>query len=95
MLDHGTQVEFLLSDGTEADVTFCVDCAGQLAASDYHPLWSAVIEVTDRLLKFHSSNDRRRGLSRMQRQWPLAVLRWRRESPVTGAMVVDRRGPRR
>lgn len=91
MLDSGTQVEFLLSDGTCAHLDMCVDCATALQPEDYLAAWDAVLDRTAERLRDARPNERRRKLGRLARVWPMAVLRWRRQDPATGRIVVDRR----
>lgn len=92
MTDRGTQVEFLLSDGTECDVTFCNDCAAGLALEDFGPMWDAVLAATARELAERPLDERARLTMPLMRVWPLAILRRRRESPESpGVMVLDRR----
>ena len=93
MLEHGTQVELLLSDGSCAHLDFCVECADRFGPADYQAAWDAVLDATALSLASRRPNEQRRGLLGMMRVWPLAVLRWRRQDPATGDLVLDRRGP--
>ena len=93
MTDLGTQVEFLLSDGTECDVTFCTTCAAALSPGDFGAVWDAVLDATGRELADRHPTERVMKTIPMTRIWPLAILRRRRESPEQpGVMVLDRRG---
>lgn len=92
----GTQIEFLLSDGTEADITCCIDCAGRLLPQDYQSIWEAIIDRVDlscRLAK-QSENERRRAVAQYTRIWPVALLRCRVVDPETNSLRVDRRWKR-
>lgn len=92
-LECHTQVEFLLSDGSEADVSFCVTCAEKLRPADYPRVWDAccVRGDVDNQRAGRSLNARKVAWARLQHVWPLGVLRWRRHAPASGLMVVDRR----
>jgi hypothetical protein len=93
-LDHGTQVEFLLPDGSEADISFCVPCASRLTPADYSALWACVLDRTDATLRVAGRREaeRRMTLAPLMRAWPMAKLRARREIPeMPGQLTVDRR----
>ena len=93
MLPDGVQVTFLMSDGTEADVTFCVACARALRPADYPRVWDRVVDAVDHA----AARAQRRPVERRLlvrpylTLWPLAILRWRRESAELSRLVVDRR----
>ena len=93
MTDLGTQVEFLLSNGTECDVTFCTTCAAALSPGDFGAVWDAVLDATGRELAGRTPTERARLMAPLMRVYPMGVLRWRLESPEQpGVMVLDRRG---
>lgn len=93
MLPHGLQVEFLLSNGAEADVTFCEPCARNLKPEHYILAWGRVIDRTDLALQLEQRRDteRRIVLTEYMTLWPIAVLRWRRENAELKRLVVDKR----
>ncbi len=92
MLDHGTQVEFLLSDGSEIDVAMCFDCATSLRPAMYQRLWRACIDRQRIAMELagKSPNEIAVALARLEAVWPIGLLRKRREAE--GMLVVDRRG---
>ena len=94
-LDAGTQVEFLLSDGSEADVSFCLVCAAHLTPADYQKVWECVIDRA--LLAFRvagrAATEQRMAVESYRRIFPIAVVRWRREGREINRLVVDRRRP--
>lgn len=89
--EHGVQAEFLMSDGSEADITFCLDCANQIMPEDYQPIWEACLDLTDKVLSGRHANERKARLAESTKLWPVALLRCRREDPALREMVVDRR----
>jgi hypothetical protein len=91
MLDEGTQVEMLLSDGSCVHLDFCVGCASKLTPDDYLDAWEAVLDRTEERLATTRPNERQRKVQHLARLWPMAVLRWRRQDPATGRIVPDRR----
>ena len=91
MLETGTQVEFLLSDGSSAHLDFCVEDAMRLQPEDYLAAWDAVLDRTEELATALRPNERQRAIQQAARLWPIAVLRWRRQDPSTGQVVIDRR----
>ena len=91
MLEHGTQVEFLMSDGSCVHLDVCVDCASRLQPEDYLDAWDAVLDRTEEVTRDHRPNERLRAIRHLARLWPMAVLRWRRQDPTTGRLLVDRR----
>ena len=91
MLETGCQVEFLMSDGSEADIACCVDCARTLAPEDYLPLWRGVVDANARALAHRPKNEQRRLLAASMRVWPVALKLCRREDQAAGRLVVDRR----
>lgn len=92
MLDIGTQITFALSDGTEADVAFCVDCARALTPADYQAVWDACVERADFSYR-HSGREavRKLRIAKLMAVWPVGVLRWRREAPEGRALILDER----
>lgn len=98
MTEEGTQVEFLLSDGSVAHVAFCVTCARNLRPEHYQTVWEKNVEAHDVLcgIARRTPNQRRAILRRAMRVWPVAVLKWRRQDRnligvVPNGLVVDRR----
>lgn len=91
-LETQTQVEFLLTDGSEADVSFCDECARNLRPAHYIHVWRACVErgILALQLARRSANDQRLARLQGERVWPLAVLRRRRQGP-EDILVVDRR----
>lgn len=87
-----TQVEFLLSDGSEADITFCRPCADALRPAHYIEVWRACVERGDLSLRLagRSENARLVAKARGLAQWPVGILR-RRLAVEDGQLVVDRR----
>jgi hypothetical protein len=94
MKEHGTQIEFLLSDGSQADISCCVDCAAAIRPEDYQTIWQAVIDRAVISLRDRPANERRRLLAQYTRIFPLALLAWRRPHGDWPQMVLDRRGPK-
>lgn len=94
-LECGTEVEFLLADGTTTHLTFCLACAHRLRPEEYGPLWESVLDLTDRSLQRldRSNNERKVVLATLARQWPIAVLFRRRINYETtpATPVIDRR----
>lgn len=82
-LDHGLQVTFLLSDRSEADVTFCRDCAATLTSADYPAIWTAVVDKAEQILGLSglSPNQMRDELGRLLRLRIVGQLGWRKENP--------------
>lgn len=93
MQEHGTQVTFLLSDGSEADVTFCIDCALRLEPEDYAAAWEACVERTDLSARVASwsPNQRTAAIAHLMGLWPVAVVRRRREGAEPQTLIMDRR----
>ena len=89
----GVQVEFLMSDGAEADVAFCVDCAAALTPDDYQPAWEAC--VARGLLSYEVAGrpvqEMRRAMLPMAQLWPVAVTLWRKQIPELPRLVLARR----
>ena len=90
-LPHGTQVRFLLSTGSVADVLFCRTCADALAPADYWPVWRACLALGDRMLAVGA---RALSVRRLARQagmalFPIAIV-GRRYAP-NGVPMMDRR----
>lgn len=89
--EHQTQIEFLLSDGSEADVTFCLECAGEVRPEHYPAIWRACIDAFAAELGGRSPNERTAKLAAYQQKWIVGQLRKRRHDPESGQIVVDRR----
>lgn len=91
MLDAGTQVEFLMSDGAEADITFCTTCAANIEPAHYQPIWRACIAAAEVQLRLagKSDNERVAALAALMAIWPMALVRRRHEAE--GTLTVDRR----
>ena len=92
MLEHGTQVTMLLTDGSTADVTMCLTCAQALRPAMYPALWRACVERAALSLRLagRSDNDRRVTLAHLRALWPMAQVGRRREAG-DGLLKVDRR----
>ena len=92
MTEDGCQVELLLSDGTEAAITCCRECAKALTPADYQILWEACMDRA--LVSFTaaglSPNDRAMQMRQAATKYPIALLRRRRESHEAGRLVIDR-----
>ena len=100
MLESGTQVEVLLSDGSLCHFDMCVGCAANLAPVDLAALWVTHIARTDELCRLagRRENQRRAIVRAAARVWPVGVTRWRRQDRdlvgvVPDGLVVDRRRP--
>jgi len=91
-LEHGTQVTFLLANGSEADVSLCRDCAGNLRPEHYREMWRACVLRGDVSLALagRSANERRVAWATMLARYPIAQVRRRHE--VDGILAIDRRG---
>lgn len=90
--EHQTQVEFLLSDGSEADITFCIECAAKLEPEHYPAIWRACVEAFEAELAGRSRNERIAKLLSYTKKWILARLRHRRHDPsAPGRICIDRR----
>src|SRR5574341_2292917 len=81
MLDTGTQVTLLLSDGSQADVALCLDCARHLRPEFYSALWRACLRRQDLSLELagRSMNERKAALAHLRARWPLGRVGHRRE----------------
>jgi hypothetical protein len=92
-LDHQTQIELLMSDGSEADILFCLACAKKVTAVDYMAIWQACIEANDLVLSVagRSENERKMHRAKMMAIWPVTVGLLRRHDATTGLLIVDRR----
>lgn len=92
MLEHGTQIELLLSDGSEADVAFCLPCAMNLTPEMYPRLWRLCLDRMEIALGLagRSDNERLAAMAKFDAVWPMAIVRKRREAE--GMLAVDRRG---
>lgn len=93
MLDRGCQLEFLLSDGSEASIACCIECAATLTPADYQRIWTICCDATAFYAQVAgwTDNARRRALWAQIQVWPIALLRKRREGPLPGQLVIDRR----
>lgn len=91
-LDIGTQVRCLLSNGTTADIAFCLDCATALEPADYWPLWLACVDRQDLALQLAGRSDQVRRAERLKGLdvFPLTIVGRRRASP-DGLPMLDRR----
>lgn len=91
-LERGTQVTFMLSNGSEADITFCSACAAEITPADYPAIWSAVLRTVAASLDGLSPNQRAMRLRPYTQMWIMGRLRRRREDPEhRGRVIVDRR----
>ena len=92
MLEHGTQVTLLLSDGSVADITLCLDCAQGLMPAMYPALWRSCIARSDLSLQLahRSDNERRVAFTHLHSLWPIGQVGRRREAG-EGRLTVDRR----
>lgn len=93
MLDTGTQVEFLMSDGSEADISFCLPCVDSLRPEHYQAVWTACLDRAELsfTLSGHSPNQRKILMAQLMAVWPVALLRKRREGVEDRTLVIDRR----
>lgn len=93
MLPDSVQVSFLMSDGSESDITFCLDCARALTPAHYPRVWDRVIDATDRMVTLANRRpvERRLLLRPQMAIYPIAILHWRRESRELNRLVMDRR----
>lgn len=92
-LPRATQVMLLLSDGSIADITFCIDCANELRPAHYMAVWNA---CTDRLalslrLAGRSANEQKAHLAAAAAVWPIAMAGKRCEGLEPGSLLIDRR----
>ena len=96
-LEAQTQVELLLNDGTEVDITFCVDCAPNVRPEHYSAVWEACVHAQDVYMRHRgNATDAYRigAVATLMSKWPLAFLRRRRAAPLGGGVsdvTVDRR----
>lgn len=58
MLDCGTQIEFMLSDGSLHPLTFCLDCSATILPDDYPAIWDTVVSAWERSI----TNDHREAI---------------------------------
>ena len=87
-----TQIEFLMNDGSEADITFCLECATDVRPEHYPAIWRTCVDALAAELADRSPNERVAKLLPYTRKWILGRLRFRREDPSGGRRtVVDRR----
>lgn len=98
MLERGCQIELLMSDGSEASIACCLDCAGAITPADYQRIWETCIDAADFYSRGRSTNERAFLLRQQMAVWPIALVRKRRESPGAwgvptgpGGLVIDRR----
>ncbi len=92
-LESATQVMFLMSDGSIADVTFCIECAGQLRPEHYSAVWGACADrllLSLRLAK-RSDNECKAHLAASMAVWPIGVAGKRCEGVEPGSLMIDRR----
>ena len=100
MLESGTQVEILLSDGSLCHFDMCVECATHLGPGDLAALWTTHVARINALCRIagRRENQRRAIVRAAARLWPVGVTRWRRQDRelvgvVPDGLVVDRRRP--
>lgn len=93
MLEHGTQIVFQMSDGSEGAVAFCVTCAGRLTPGDYPAVWHLIRESNALSLADRPRNEQIESHQHFEALYPVAVLCWRREDQEAGRLMIDRRGP--
>ena len=93
MLPHGVQVGFLLSDGTEADVTFCRDCAAALRPGDYQEVWEQCLDrgITSFAVAGRPRREMIAAMLAPVQKWPLAVLYWRQESRELNRLILAKK----
>lgn len=94
MLEQGCQIEFLMSDGSEASIACCLDCALEIRPPDYQRIWQTCIDAADFYARGRSTNERVYLLRQQMAVWPIALVRKRREgAPWRGqpGLVIDRR----
>jgi len=92
-LECGTQVEFLMSDGTEASITFCIGCANELRIEHYQDVWEACIERNELSLRLadRKENVIKMATAKVQSIFPIDIRRCRRVHPESDMLIVDRR----
>ena len=92
-LDHGTQLTLQMSNGAEADIAFCIECANQVRPAHLQEIWSACIDATEVSLRAlgRSENQITHAVARQMRLWPVAILWKRRHAMVPGGVMIDRR----
>lgn len=100
MLEHGTQLEILLSDGSACHFDFCVACATNLTPENLWDVWQRNVERVEAFARMAGRREvQRRAIMRVvARVYPVGVLRWRRQDrelvgAVPDGLVVDRRRP--
>lgn len=93
MLEWGTQVCFLLSDGSSVDVAMCLECANSLAVEEFQAVWDLVCEKSRaiQVAAGRSENQVKACLTDLMSKFPLAILHKRREGVIPGTLVIDRR----
>lgn len=94
MKDNGTQLVFRLSDGSEADISCCLDCAGTVTAADYPAIWRRVIdrELFQSQAAHRSERETRQAVAHLEGLFIVGLLRRRREHPIMrGELMVDDR----
>ena len=91
MLESGTQIELLMSDGSTASIACCLDCAGTVTPADYQRIWETCVDAADVSMRGRPRNERIALLRQQIAVWPIALVRKRREAPVPWGLVVDRR----
>lgn len=100
MLESGTQVEVMLSDGSVCHFDMCVECATALQPEHLAALWATNVARVDELCRLagRRENQRRAQVRHVARLFPVGVTRWRRQDRelvgvVPDGLVVDRRRP--
>ncbi len=89
--ESGTQVAFLLSNGSEVAISFCCACADAIRPEHYRALWRACVLRADVSLALAGRRvtERRVVWARSLATYPIAQLRRRHE--VDGLLALDRR----
>ena len=90
MTEAGTQIEFVLSDGSEVAVTFCLADATALTPVDYDAMWAECVRATVEALPLDRPHDRHHCRILLGSKWLVGQVRRRREAEA-GVLVVDRR----
>lgn len=90
----GTLVVFLLSNGSTADISFCLDCAQALTPADYPALWTCCCNRSRLSLQLaeRSLNEQKVKDAAFCALWIMARVGKCRESVDPGVLMVDRRG---
>lgn len=100
MVETGTQVEVMLSDGSVCHFDLCVACAMNLRPEHLLALWETNVARTEELCRLagRRENQRRAMVRAVARVFPVGVTRWRRQDRdlvgvVPDGLCVDRRRP--